>query len=208
MQSWARDQWMKMCFVEQLLNSRPLTPVSSDVQDLEALTPNHFLFGYKNNCLPCLTYAVEIVDHRKLFRQMQAYADLIWNRFRKKYIPVSNKKKVEATIEAIDSQRWFSLGHWRQDITLLEESMMWKLDQMVLFDLDLSRKIWCLLSTSCETGFSNGTWLYFPREVKQGQLCWDQLPKMRYDCQKTCWIFSFMHLKHLTVIYVSFVQTV
>ena len=29
------------CQVEQLLNGRPLTPVSSDVEDLTALTPNH-----------------------------------------------------------------------------------------------------------------------------------------------------------------------
>ena len=31
--------------VESLINSRPLTEVSSDVDDLEALTPNHFLIG-------------------------------------------------------------------------------------------------------------------------------------------------------------------
>ena len=36
-----------MCFVEQTLNARPLTPVSSDVFDLKAITPNHFLLGKK-----------------------------------------------------------------------------------------------------------------------------------------------------------------
>ena len=30
-----------ICFLEQTLNARPLTSVSSDVNDLEALTPNH-----------------------------------------------------------------------------------------------------------------------------------------------------------------------
>ena len=34
-----------MCLVEQILNGRPLTPVSSDVSDLNALTPNDFLIG-------------------------------------------------------------------------------------------------------------------------------------------------------------------
>ena len=82
-----------MCIVEQTLNARPLTPVSSDVNDLEALTPNHFLHGNKNVCLPYLPCAGEFVDHRKLFRQTQAYEDLIWDRFRKKYLPTLNNRQ-------------------------------------------------------------------------------------------------------------------
>ena len=68
-----------MSIVEQRLNARPLTPVSSDVNDLEALTPNHFPLGNekKNVCLPYLPCAEEFVDHRKLFRQTQACANLI-----------------------------------------------------------------------------------------------------------------------------------
>ena len=53
-----------MCIVEQTLNARPLTPVSSDVNDLEALTPNHFLLGNRNVCLPYLPCAEKFVDHR------------------------------------------------------------------------------------------------------------------------------------------------
>ena len=34
-----------LCLVEQLLNARPLTAVRSDVNDLEALTPNHVMLG-------------------------------------------------------------------------------------------------------------------------------------------------------------------
>ncbi|XP_075263627.1 uncharacterized protein LOC142355301, partial [Convolutriloba macropyga] len=37
-----------MCLVEQTLNARLLTPVSSDVNDLESVTPNHFPLGNKN----------------------------------------------------------------------------------------------------------------------------------------------------------------
>ena len=82
-----------MCIVEQTLNARPLTPVSSDVNDLEALTPNHFLLGNTNVCLPYLPCAEEFVDHRKLFRQTQAYANLIWDRFRKEYLPTLNNRQ-------------------------------------------------------------------------------------------------------------------
>ena len=91
-----------MCFVEQTLNERPLTPVSSDVNDLEALTLNHFLLGNRNVCLPYLPCAEEFVDHRKLFRQTQAYANLIWDRFRKEYMPtLNNRQKWRSTSNEI-----------------------------------------------------------------------------------------------------------
>ena len=77
-----------MCIVEQTMNAIPLTSVSSDANDLEALTPNHFLLGNKNICLPYLPCAEKFVDHRKLFRQTQAYANLTWDRFRKEYLPI------------------------------------------------------------------------------------------------------------------------
>ena len=82
-----------MCLVEQTLNARPLTPVSSDVNDFESITPNHLLLGNKNVCLPYLPCAEEFVNHRKLFRQTQAYSDLIWDRFRKEYLPTLNSRK-------------------------------------------------------------------------------------------------------------------
>ena len=73
-----------MWLVEQTLNARPLTPVSSDVSDLKTITPNHFLLGNKNFCLQYPSAAEHFVDQRKLFRQTQVYADLIWVRFVKR----------------------------------------------------------------------------------------------------------------------------
>ena len=41
-----------MAEIESLLNSRPLTHVSIDPQDLEAITPNHFLIGRNSPNIP------------------------------------------------------------------------------------------------------------------------------------------------------------
>ena len=41
-----------MCLVEQTLNARPLTSVSDDPDDLEALRQNHFLLGRANLATP------------------------------------------------------------------------------------------------------------------------------------------------------------
>ena len=82
-----------MCIIEQTLNARLLTPVSSDVNDLDALTPNHFLLGNRNVCLTYLPCAEDFVDHRKLFRQTRAYANLIWDKFRKEYMPTLNNRQ-------------------------------------------------------------------------------------------------------------------
>ena len=41
-----------MAEVESLMNGRPLTHVSTDYRDEEALTPNHFLLGRANPNFP------------------------------------------------------------------------------------------------------------------------------------------------------------
>ena len=50
------------CLVEQFLNARPLVPASSDVTDLEALTPNDFVLGEMTS-LPSFEFSNELSGH-------------------------------------------------------------------------------------------------------------------------------------------------
>ena len=56
-----------VCLVEQTLNARPLTNVSDDPDDLEALTPNHFLMGRANLATPFLPDAQRYTDLDEYF---------------------------------------------------------------------------------------------------------------------------------------------
>ena len=81
-----------MCIVEHTLNGRPLTPVSSDPNDLEANTPNHFLIGRAGICIPFIPQAEKYTDLRKAFRASQAYALMIWKRWSNEYLPQWNQR--------------------------------------------------------------------------------------------------------------------
>ena len=62
-----------LCEVEHVINSRPLTHVSSDPADLRALTPNHFLLGDDCPHLPPGVFS-EDLNTRKRWRHAQAMA--------------------------------------------------------------------------------------------------------------------------------------
>ena len=81
-----------MCLVEQILNSRPLTSVSDDPEDLEALTPNHFLLGRASPATAFIPDAQRYTDLRRVFRVSQAYADMIWSRWNREYLPQWNER--------------------------------------------------------------------------------------------------------------------
>ena len=72
------DVLITICLVEQTLNARPVTSVSDDPDDQEALTPNHFLLGRANLATPFLPVAQRYTDLRRVFRVWQAYSDMIW----------------------------------------------------------------------------------------------------------------------------------
>ena len=105
-----------MCLVEQTLNTRPLTPVSDDPKDLEALTFNHFLLGRPVIAEPLMPVAVRYVDCRKMCKMAQAYNQMIWNRWSKQYLPKWNLRSKWAT----DDERVLEVGDL---VWLIDESV-------------------------------------------------------------------------------------
>ena len=87
------DEVLRTTFylVENALNSRPLTPVSADPCDLNALTPNHFLLGEHSTGIPSVVGNSEF-DHRKRYARAQSYANVIWSRLIKEYVPTLNRR--------------------------------------------------------------------------------------------------------------------
>ena len=103
-----------MCIVEHTLNGRPLTPVSSDPEDLEAITPNHFLIGRAGICIPFIPQAEKYTDLRKAFRASQAYALMIWKRWSNEYLPQWNQRK-----------KWSN----QEKRTISEGDLVWLVDE-------------------------------------------------------------------------------
>ena len=73
--------------VEYIVNSRPLTHVSSDPRDPEALTPNHILLGRPSPHFPPGVFTPEDMTCRKRWKQAQAIASHFWKRWVKEYLP-------------------------------------------------------------------------------------------------------------------------
>ncbi len=75
------------CEVESIVNSRPLTKVSSDSRDLEPLTPNHLLLLRREPALPPGTFVKDDLYSRKRWRQIQYLTNIFWKRWVREYLP-------------------------------------------------------------------------------------------------------------------------
>lgn len=72
--------------IEAVLNSRPLTPLSNDVQDLSVLTPSHFLIG-ERLLQPVEQDYLDVPDNRlKLWQHLQKVRQDLWRRWQKEYL--------------------------------------------------------------------------------------------------------------------------
>lgn len=75
-----------LCQIEAILNSRPLSPLSSDPEDMTALTPAHFLIGRSLTALPEY-HVIDIPQNRlDLYQQLQSVIQHFWKRWQKEYV--------------------------------------------------------------------------------------------------------------------------
>lgn len=78
--------------VEKILNSRPITHVSSDPNDIEALTPNHMLLLRQNPC----SAPSELEDSDKFqarWKYVHILANKFWGRWLKNTFPCCRNAK-------------------------------------------------------------------------------------------------------------------
>lgn len=80
------------CRIEAVLNSRPLCPLSSDPNDLEVLTPGHFLIGRPLVALPEYPY-VEVQSNRlSRFELLRQLSQSFWKRWNLEYLHILQQR--------------------------------------------------------------------------------------------------------------------
>ncbi|CAK9799131.1 hypothetical protein ANTPLA_LOCUS1906 [Anthophora plagiata] len=72
--------------IESILNSRPLTPLSSDPNDLIALTPAHFLIGDSLPSFPEIDLQDVPINRLSTWQRVQKVKQHFWKRWHKEYL--------------------------------------------------------------------------------------------------------------------------
>ncbi|GFW89957.1 uncharacterized protein TNCV_3741431 [Trichonephila clavipes] len=72
--------------IEAVLNSRPLSPLSSDPNDLNPLTPGHFLTNCAISSFPESYTASDSLSYHSRWKLIQSLRDKFWNRWSTEYL--------------------------------------------------------------------------------------------------------------------------
>ena len=86
--------------IEAILNSRPITPISEDPNDLRALTPAHFLIGDTFTNIPEVNVMNVPVNRLSTWRHIQYIKQHFWSRWYKEYLN-----------QLITRSKWQRKGH-------------------------------------------------------------------------------------------------
>lgn len=73
--------------VEGILNSKPLGYVSSEISDIDPITPNLLLMGRRDASLPQVVYGARELLGKRKWRHSQVIADQFWKQFIHNYLP-------------------------------------------------------------------------------------------------------------------------
>ena len=111
-----------MCEVKGILNGRPITPVSDDPRDLEALTPNHLLLYRSTAALAPGLFSAADSYSRKRWKIVQHLATQFWHRWKKEYV-----------LSLQIRQKWSSV-----------QRNLRKNDLVLLVDNDTPRNVWTM----------------------------------------------------------------
>ncbi len=87
------------CEVEGILNSRPISEMSSDPKDLSALTPNHLLLLQSGEVLPPGTFTAEDNIPKRRWRIVQYLSDQFWKRWTREYLPLLQQRQKWTNVE-------------------------------------------------------------------------------------------------------------
>lgn len=74
-----------MVQIEMAMNSRPLTPMSGNREDLEVLTPGHFLVGTALTSIPESIEGIQSINQLRHWRLVQNMYHHFWTRWAKEY---------------------------------------------------------------------------------------------------------------------------
>ncbi|GBL82587.1 hypothetical protein AVEN_263675-1 [Araneus ventricosus] len=72
--------------IEGILNSRPLTPLSSDRDNFEILTPGHFLIGRPINSIPDPDYSDRQDNLLSQWQRLSKMVQIIWKKWKLDYL--------------------------------------------------------------------------------------------------------------------------
>ena len=89
------DEELTTAFVaaESLINSRPLTYISSSPSDETPLTPNHFLFGQCGGSFAPAAVDTTDFNPRKRWRRVQQLVHHFWQRWIREWLPLLSARK-------------------------------------------------------------------------------------------------------------------
>ena len=86
--------------VESILNSRPLYPLSDSLDDLEFLTPGHFLIGGPLTAIPEHNLTELPLNRLSRWQLIQNRTQVLWNKWSKEYLHSLQQRR-----------KWFTANH-------------------------------------------------------------------------------------------------